>query len=52
MTLNDDIIEVVDEIVDDIDPSRVDRLAGRLELTHDELIERIVNELKARLLHD
>lgn len=49
MDIEDDREEVVDEIVDDMDPVRIDREADRLDLTVDELIARVVTELKARL---
>jgi hypothetical protein len=44
-----DIVEVVDEIVDDVDPSRIEREAERLGISKDELMSRILNELRARL---
>jgi division protein CdvB (Snf7/Vps24/ESCRT-III family) len=49
MGMQDDIIEVVDEIVDDINPNRVDRVLEQLDLTLDDLMTRVTNELKARL---
>ena len=47
--LDDDIVEVVDEIVDDIDPMRIEREAKRLDITTGVLMDRIVTELKARI---
>lgn len=44
-----DIVEVVDEIVDDIDPPNIKREAERLGISTDELLDRIVVEVKARL---
>jgi hypothetical protein len=44
-----DIVEVVDEIVDDMDPTRVESEAERLGITTDNLIDRCVHEMKSRL---
>jgi len=44
-----DVVDVVDEIVDDIDPSRFMREAAKLGLTVEELIGRVANELRARI---
>jgi len=49
-TLDDDIVEVVDEIVDDIDPTRIESEAKRLNITVDVLMTRVIAELSARLL--
>jgi hypothetical protein len=55
MTTEQDIIDIVDEIVDDIDPVRIETEASRLwpdargGWAQDQLIDRVVNELKARL---
>lgn len=49
MSVEDDIVEVVDEFADALDPSRVEREAERLGLTVAELLDRIVTEVKARL---
>src|SRR5215472_11931949 len=46
---DDDITEIVDEIVDDMDPVRVDREAERLDLGVDELLGLVVAEVKARV---
>jgi hypothetical protein len=44
-----DIEDLVDEIVDDMDPLRIDRVLEQTELTLRELMTRVENELKARL---
>lgn len=44
-----DIEDLVDEIVDDMDPLRIDRVLEQTELTLRELMARVENELKARL---
>ena len=49
MASDNDIVEIVDEIVDDIDPRTIEREAERLGLTTDELINRVVTELKSRI---
>jgi hypothetical protein len=49
MSIEQDIVEAIDEYVDDIDPSRIEREAEQYGLTVDEYINRIVNELKVRL---
>jgi hypothetical protein len=45
----EDIVEVVDEIADDVDPPRIEREADRLGLTPDELLNRVVTEVMTRL---
>lgn len=45
----DDVSEVVDELADELDPARVEREAERLGVTVDELLQRVVTEVKARL---
>lgn len=45
----DDIVEVVDEIADEVNPDRIDREARRLGISTDELLDRVVVEIKARL---
>jgi hypothetical protein len=49
MPAEQDIIDTVDEIVDDIDPVRIEREADRLGLSTDELIERVLHQLKTRV---
>jgi hypothetical protein len=49
MNLEDDRTEVVDELVDALDPAHVAREAERLDLALDELLARVVTEVKARL---
>lgn len=49
MSNNDEISEIVDEIVDDLDPARIEREARRLGITVDDLLARIVTEMNARL---
>lgn len=44
-----DILEVVDEFVDNLDPSRLESEAERLGITVEVLLERIVNEAKVRI---
>lgn len=44
-----DISEVVDEFVDELDPTRVEREVERLGLSTEELFDRIVVETKTRL---
>lgn len=46
---DDQIVEIVDELVDSLDPLTVQREADRLELPVDELLTRVVAETKARL---
>lgn len=43
-----DVLEVVDEFVDNLDPSRLESEADRLGLTVEALIDRIAVEAKAR----
>lgn len=49
MNNEEDIIEVVDEIADDIDPPRIEREANRLGITVEELLERVKKEILTRL---
>ena len=49
MTTDDDVVEIVDELVDELDPVRVEREAERLGLSVDELLARIVAETKDRI---
>ncbi len=44
-----DIEDVVDEFVDDIDSGRFRREADRLGITTEDLLRRVVNELRVRL---
>lgn len=44
-----DVLEVVDEIADDVDPTRVEDAADRLGLTVDYLLGRVVSEVKTRI---
>lgn len=46
---DNDIVEVVDEIVDDLDPMRLEREAHRLALTTEQLLKRVIAETRARL---
>lgn len=46
---NDDISEIVDEIADDVDPVRIEREAERLGLKPEQLLDRVVNEVMARI---
>jgi hypothetical protein len=48
----DDLSEVVDEIVDDMDPLRLENEAERLGVTVVELIDRVAVEAKARCSDD
>jgi hypothetical protein len=48
--MSDDFSEVVDEIVDDLNPERVEREAARLNVSVNALLEGIVNETRARLV--
>ena len=48
-THEDDIIDVVDEFADALDPIRIDAEAERLGITAATLLDRIVTEAKARL---
>lgn len=48
-TEEEDISEVVDEIVDDMDPTRITREAEMLGIKEDELLRRVNNEMKARI---
>lgn len=45
----DDISEVVDELADELNPPRVEREAERLGISVDELLQRVVTEVTARL---
>ena len=45
---DDQIIEVVDEIADDVDPVRVEREAQRLGITVEELMHRVTVEILSR----
>lgn len=47
--VEEDIVDVVDEVVDDVDVVRLQREAHRLGIAIEELIDRIQNEIKARL---
>lgn len=49
MSNADDIAEVVDEIVDDLDPDRVVREATRLGMSVARLLDAIMVETTARL---
>jgi hypothetical protein len=49
MSNDDEISEIVDEIVDEMNPVRVEREAERLGITVDDLLARIVTEMNARL---
>lgn len=49
MTIEDEIIEVVDEIADDINPERIDREAERLEITAADLMDRVRQEVLSRI---
>jgi len=49
MTEQSEIAEVVDEIVDDLDPPRIEREADRFGMTTDQLIVRVIKELNDRL---
>lgn len=49
MSADDDVVEVVDEIVDDMDPARIVREAERLGVAIPDLMDRVYNELQARL---
>lgn len=44
-----DIIEIVDEIADDVDPVRIERAADRLGISPAELLKRVMAEVEARL---
>jgi hypothetical protein len=44
-----DVLEVVDELADDLDPPRVERRAEQLGLSVDELLGRVVAEVKTRI---
>lgn len=47
--MKDDLTEIVEEIVDDMDPIRIDRVCDLHELRLEDLIAKIADELKARL---
>lgn len=49
MSNEDQITEVVDEIVDDLDPVRIENEAERLGITSQVLIDRVANEAKIRV---
>jgi hypothetical protein len=49
MSTESDIIEVVDEIVDDMNPPRIESEAERLGLTPEELLARVTAEALSRL---
>jgi hypothetical protein len=49
MTNEGDIVEVVDEFVDNLDPPQIASEAERLQITVDGLLDRIIHEVKARL---
>lgn len=51
MSEQDDIAEVVDEITDDVDPSRVENEAVRLGISPHELIDRVRTEVLVRINH-
>ena len=44
-----DLLEVVDEITDDLDPARIEQEAERYGLTTDELLGMVVTETRARI---
>jgi hypothetical protein len=44
-----ELIDVVDEIVDDLNPPRIESEAERLGVSITELMTRVVKELNARL---
>jgi hypothetical protein len=46
---DDETIEVVDKIVADLDPPRIEREARRLGVTVTVLLGQVVEEMKARL---
>lgn len=50
MMTKEDIAECVDEIVDDIDPDRIEDLINRSGLLVSAWMEMVTNELKARLV--
>lgn len=45
----DDVSEVVDEFTDELNPPRIESEADRLGISVDELLQRIVTEVKARI---
>jgi hypothetical protein len=49
MADDDDIVQVVDEIVDDMDPLRIENEINRLGIPLDTLLQRVLVELKDRL---
>jgi hypothetical protein len=49
MDNEDDVAEVVDEMADELDPVHVLSEANRLGVSVDDLLDRVVAEVKARL---
>lgn len=49
MNDENDVAEVVDEIVDDLDPNRLEDEAERLGIKPVDLLERVITEARARL---
>jgi len=48
---DEDIGLVVDEIVDDMDPARLEREAGRLNIPVEQLLDRVLVEARYRVEH-
>lgn len=44
-----DLLEIVDEMADTLDPTRVEAEAERFGITPEDLIDRVAHELKSRL---